>query len=168
MSHDFTKSLIRAAKRGKASPLWRYYQHGVVPNQTASMLYRRAKIGLNLFRSSETFGQTAAHSGVRSESMNPRCYELAACGAFFLSERRDEVADVFGDAVPMFEGPAELAQLIRYFLDHPDERQAKAAMLPQLVHQHSYVNRARQVAEDIAGLSALSRRTQAPQKGAEA
>ena len=78
------------------------------------------------------------------------------------------MADVFGDAVPMFEGPAEFAQLIRYYLDHPDERQAKAAMLPQLVHQHSYVNRARQVAEDIAGLSALSRRTQAPQKGAEA
>lgn len=154
--------LVRASERGKASPLWRYYQHGVVPNHVTSMLYRRARVGLNLFRSSETFSQDATKTGMVAESMNPRCYELAACGAFFLSERRAEVADVFGDTVPMFDGPEELAQLIRYYLANPDERSARAAELAQLVQPHSYVHRARQLADDLRGLTTVSGRNKAP------
>jgi len=125
---------------GSRNKLRQHIKGGVIDNRLTAAMYRKAKIGINLHRTSVTWGRGVDHIE-RAESMNPRCYELAADGCFFLTDYRAEVGEVFGDAVPTFDSPAELEALIRYYLAHDQERQAIAAKLPGLVAEHTFDNR---------------------------
>lgn len=124
---------------------------GPVSNETAAALYRRAKVGLNLYRTSKGFARNAP-AIARAESLSPRAYELAACGAFHLSDRRAEVREVFGDLVPTFSTPTEAAALIRLWLTDPDGRARVAAQLPAAVAESSWVARAKTVLADLSRL----------------
>lgn len=124
-----------AAKNSLLGP---YIHEAVTPNATTAALYRTAKIGINLHRSSVGYGKDADKITVTPYSLGPRCYELAACGTFYISDWRPELTDVFGDAVPTFKTPQELEAQIRFYLAHPDERAAIAAKLPGLVSRHTF------------------------------
>lgn len=135
------------------SPLRSHVRDGIIPNEQAAALYRRAKIGLNLYRTSIHYERHAEHV-TGAESLNPRALELAACGAFTISDYRDEVAETFGRAVPTFSRPQELGQLIRYYLAHENERQDLAARLPGCVTGRTYAARTQElvkVLEDYNG-----------------
>jgi len=136
-------------------PLWRYIKGWVSGRTRTTDLYRHAKININLFRSSAKYWTTSSRVLV-GESMGPRCYELAACGAFMISEYRPEIPEMFGDLVPTFKTPDEMMALIRYYLANPIERERRAALLPSAVSGHDWITRARQVATDLAGLAASS------------
>ena len=125
---------------GSRSKLRKYIRGGVTPNELTAALYRRAKIGLNLHRTSVLPFRKTEHIS-SGESMNPRCYELAACGSFFITDERAEVRETFGDAVPTFRTPDELEAQIRYWLAHDAERQERAALLPGLVADCTFDNR---------------------------
>lgn len=120
----------------------------VVSNERAAALYRRAKIGLNIYR--------RYRGGLTPESLSPRAYEFAACGRFHLSEYRKEVVDVFGETVPTFTTPTEAAALIRFWLGQPERRQALAAQLPACVAEMSWVERAKTVLGDLQSLLGLT------------
>lgn len=122
-------------------PLRRYVRGGVTPNHQAAALYRRARIGLNLYRTTTEFRPDAPHIA-HAESLNPRAVELAACGAFHLSDRRAEVAEVFGDTVPTFADAAGLASTIRSFLADEAARRRLAARLPGCVRGWTFRDRA--------------------------
>ena len=122
---------------GSRSKLRRHIVTGTIPNETTAGLYRAAKVGLNIHRSSLYYGRDVPHHH-GAESLNPRCYELAACGSFFVSDYRPELVDVFGGAVPTFNTPEELGEGVRYYLAHDDEREAIAARLPGLVAEHTF------------------------------
>lgn len=126
-----------------------------ISNEMASALYRRAKIGLNLYRRSK--GMAARRGAVttqihHAESLSPRAYELAACGAFHLSDYRKEVAEVFGELVPTFTSPTEAAALIRLWLNDAEGRARVAAALPACVAESSWVVRAKTVLGDLQRL----------------
>jgi spore maturation protein CgeB len=118
-----------------------------VTNETAAALYRRAKIGLNLYRT-----RNAARQVVVGDSLSPRAYELAACGAFHLSDYRAEVRELFGDLVPTFATPADASALIRQWLHDPEGRQRIAKQLPACVAEQSWQTRAATVIADLAEL----------------
>lgn len=122
---------------------------GTISNEMAASLYRRAKIGLNLYRAR---GQARRPLSVVPESLSPRAYELAQCGAFHLSEYRREVQEVFGHRVPTFSTPIEAAALIRLWLKQADERQRLAAELPACVAEASWITRAATVLGDLQRL----------------
>ena len=122
-----------------------------VDNQMASALYRRAKIGLNLYRRSMGFGRKAPQIE-RADSLSPRAYELAACGAFHISDDRAEVREVFGDLVPTFRTPNEAADLIRHWLKDDEARLLVASQLPACVAESSWVQRAAGVIGDVQSL----------------
>lgn len=122
-----------------------------VDNRRAAALYRKAKIGLNLYRTSKGWGPTAP-AIAHAESLNPRAYELAACGAFFISDFRQEHVEVFGDVVPTFASPAEAGALIRMWLRDETERQARAARLPALVAEATWSHRATTIIGDLQSL----------------
>jgi spore maturation protein CgeB len=124
----------------------------VVPNAVAAALYRRAKIGLNLYRTTAGFGLKGPAITHAAESLNPRAYELAACGAFHLSDRRAEVGEIFGDAVPTFGTPAEASALIRHWLADDAGRARLAATLPATVAEASWIQRSRTVIADLQRL----------------
>ena len=113
---------------------------GPVDNATAVSLYRRAKIGLNLYR-------RTTHP---VESLNPRAYELAACGTFSISEHREESAERFGWLVPTFRTAAEASRLIREWLCRYDDREMVKRQLPGRVADSTWNIRAAQVVADMA------------------
>lgn len=136
---------------GKRHPLRRYLKGGIVNNTDTAALYRRAKIGLNLYRTSMGWGKGAPQI-THAESLNPRAYELARCGAFHLSTYRAEVSETFGDLVPTFSTAQEAGDLIRYWLAHDAERHRVQAQLPACVLLDHWVARANTVIADLKGL----------------
>lgn len=127
-----------------------------INNKMTAALYRRAKIGINLYRSSMGWGRFAPRINT-AESLNPRAYELAACGSFHLSEDRAEVREVFGDCVPTFKTPQEASALIRSWLADESGRYRMAAQLPACVAESSWVDRSATVIGDIHTLLAATR-----------
>jgi spore maturation protein CgeB len=115
------------SQAARATALAPYIRDGVISNERAATLYRRAKVCLNLYR-----------WAAGAESLNPRAVELAAIGAFQISDYRAEVSEVFGDAVPTFKDGADLSSLIRRWLADDAGRQRLAARLPAAVASRSF------------------------------
>ncbi len=136
---------------GTRSPLRGCVRAAQVSNEMAAALYRRAKVTLNLYRRSMGWSDHAPRIA-HAESLNPRAYELAACGAFHISDHRAEVTEKFGDLVPTFETPAEAEALLRRWLADDEGRARVAAQLPACVAEDSWVHRARQVIGDLHAL----------------
>lgn len=139
------------APLGSRHPLRQFVCGHQVTNVTTAALYRRAKVGLNLYRTSMGWGRMAPRIA-HAESLNPRAYELAACGAFHLSTYRAEVSELFGELVPTFTTPDEASTLIRRWLADDRGRQSVALKLPACVAESSWVERSKQVIGDLQTL----------------
>ena len=104
-------------------------------------VFNAAQINLNLHSS-------AFHDGVNPEGdfVNPRTFELAACGAFQLTDRRALLGELFrtgeGAAeqeLATFSHESQLRNRIEYYLAHPDERRRIALRSRQRVlAEHTY------------------------------
>jgi hypothetical protein len=130
------------------SPLLPYVHGGVTDNAVAAALYRRAKIGLNLYRTS-----TATEEGghvTTAESLNPRAYELAACGCLQYATDRQEAADVLKRNVRRIDGATRLSIAARFDLatDTVGNRLRRDAM--KAVQSHTFAARAEQLMAQFA------------------
>lgn len=106
------------------SPLRALVTHdinGCYDNDEAADLYRRSRVGLNLYRR-----EAQSEELIAGWSMGPREVEMAACGLFFLRDPRPEGDEVL-DMLPTFRGPGEASDLLRYYLTHETEREALAS-----------------------------------------
>jgi spore maturation protein CgeB len=113
-----------------------------VPNASAAALYRRAALALNLYRDAPG-----------AESMNPRAYELAACGCPFMTTPRAESRERFGAHVDdLSSDPVVAGQQIRRWLDAPSRRQRASAALPACVVDESWIARATSMLADLQTL----------------
>jgi spore maturation protein CgeB len=137
----------RGVSYGLEKKLYKHVKAHVIENRLASALYRKAKIGLNLYRN-----RNSRRIKVHAESLSPRAYELAACGAFHLSEYRPEVQETFGDLVPTFQTPKEAEALIRQWLADDAGRQRISGQLPAIVVEASWIQRAATVLGDLGHL----------------
>jgi spore maturation protein CgeB len=126
---------------------------GITDNRYAAALYRKAKINLNLYRTKPGIRKVVPRPDVAADSLNPRAYELAACGAFHLSTPRAEVGELFGDLVPVVSTPQECEAAIRDWLPRETDRKAIGALLPERVREASWVTRAGQVVADLEAWS---------------
>ena len=130
------------------SKLRQYIRAEEIVNEKTAALYRKAKIGLNLHRLSKGFGGYVPRiSG--AESLNPRAYELAACGCFHLSDYRAEIDEIFDGLVPTFTTALELEKQIRGWLKDDKLRESIADKLPSVVAGHTWLERARQMVSDL-------------------
>jgi spore maturation protein CgeB len=125
---------------------------GIVPNEESTIWYRSCKINLNFHRTTGDFWKGEQIDPTLAESLGPRAYEVPASGGFLLSDWRPEVDDVFGDAAAVFErgNPDDLTRQVKYWLAHPDRREATAKAQHQAILPHSYTDRARRLLEIIA------------------
>lgn len=91
-----------------------------VSSEQSVKIYNGAKIHLNLH--SSTY-----HEGVNSEGdfVNPRTFEIAACGGFQLVDERSELNDLLreGEEIATFNSVQDLKEKISYYLAHAEERQ---------------------------------------------
>jgi spore maturation protein CgeB len=91
-----------------------------VSSKESVKIYNGAKIHLNLH--SSTY-----HEGVNPDGdfVNPRTFEISACGGFQLVDQRSELCDLLleGGEIATFKSVADLKQKISYYLEHEEERQ---------------------------------------------
>jgi spore maturation protein CgeB len=137
-----------------------YAEAQCIANAQTVALYRRAKMGLNLYRRrGGGMGFTPKHD-VAAVSLNPRAYELAACGVFHVSTPRPEVTERFGALVPLIGGTRETAAhdeaVIRDWLARDADRAAIAAQLPASVAGESWIERAASVLHDLRTWSTVT------------
>lgn len=90
------------------------------------------------------------HSSVRAQPpvvpgdfVNPRTFEVAACGAFQLVDRRELMPELFQDnELATFSTLDELQERITCYLARPEERQAIAARgRARVLAEHTYAHR---------------------------
>ena len=90
------------------------------------------------------------HSSVRPDSLvsggdfvNPRTFELAACGAFQLVDRRSLMPELFGeDELAVFDSMEELTEKIGYYKSRPEARKSLADKArARVLADHTYAGR---------------------------
>lgn len=120
-----------------------------VSSEDAVRIFNATKVNLNL------------HSSIHAEPVqqgdfvNPRTFELAACGAFQLVDERGLLPELFvvsgeGRELETFASLSELEDKAAYFLAHPDER----AVLSQRARsrvcaEHTYQKRMERLLETV-------------------
>ena len=87
-------------------------------------IYNAGKINLNLHSST-------SHEGVNpvGDFVNPRTFEIAACGGFQLVDERSELADLMapGIEIATFDSIDDLGKKVNYYLKYEDEARSIAA-----------------------------------------
>lgn len=115
--------------------------------EEAILIFNATKINLNL------------HSSVQKDVLvpegdfvNPRTFELAACEAFQLVDRRALLSELFEDTeLVSFGSLKELKENIDYYLEHQQERDLLASKARQrVIAEHSYAKRMQVLLDKIA------------------
>ena len=115
--------------------------------EEAIAIFNATRINLNL------------HSSVQKDVLvpegdfvNPRTFELAACEAFQLVDRRELLPELFSaDELVGFSTMQEMKEQIEYYLYHEDERQQIAKKARQKVlAEHTYARRMQSLLQKVA------------------
>lgn len=101
------------------------------------------------------------HSSVRPGTMvgdgdfvNPRTFELAACGAFQLVDRRALLPELFDEGeLALFSDVDELLDSVEFYRAHPGKRAEVAARgRARVLAEHTYAHRMRTLLRHASGL----------------
>ena len=113
-------------------------------------IYNASKINLNLHSSVQS-NRLVTHG----DFVNPRTFELAACAAFQLVDRRTLLPELFNETeLACFDSMEELLDLIPCYLNNADKRAAMAqAAQKRALREHTYQHRMQTLLEFIAGKS---------------
>jgi spore maturation protein CgeB len=108
-----------------------------VSPQECAWIYAGSQVNLNI-HSSLTPGLNP-----QSAFVNPRTFELAACGALQLVDRRPLLAGLFSEEeVAVFDHPSQLPEKIEYYLARPKLRQTMGeAARARVLADHQYTHR---------------------------
>ncbi len=111
-------------------------------------IYNASKINLNLHSSVQS-NRLVTHG----DFVNPRTFELAACAAFQLVDRRTLLPELFNETeLACFDSMEELLDLIPCYLNNADKRAAMAqAAQKRALREHTYQHRMQTLLEFIAG-----------------
>ncbi|MFN8388678.1 MAG: glycosyltransferase [Bdellovibrionota bacterium] len=110
-------------------------------------IFNATKINLNLHSSTERDGVEPF-----GDFVNPRTFELAACGAFQLVDERSLLGEQFaiGKEAAVFHDGREMQDKIDYYLEHPEERaQITQAARNRVFSEHTYQHRLKSMLEYI-------------------
>ena len=119
-----------------------------IDTATCMKVFNATTINLNLHST------TGAGLDPQADFVNPRTFELAACGAFQLVDHRSELRQFFTEQeMVSFQDFAEVPGLVQQWLHDPSARQAMAnAARARVLREHTYVHRMR----DLLGHIGLS------------
>ncbi len=114
---------------------------------TFSKICAASKICLNLHSS------TTHHDiDLECEAINPRVFDIAACGGFQLCDAVPGLENYFDleTELPVYRTLAELRDRVRYYLDHESERAEIAQRArARAMAEHTYAHRAQQMLDHI-------------------
>jgi hypothetical protein len=133
-------------KAAEGTPLASCVEYATLPGQVLWAYYAGSGAVVNLHRRSVGI-ETSSEKVLGGYSLNPRCYQVPACGGLLLSDSRPEFREVFGDALPVFHSAAELHELVRHFLANPRAREDAIYASMAAVAPHTYTARAGRILE---------------------
>ncbi|GBE02444.1 spore protein YkvP [bacterium BMS3Abin08] len=110
-------------------------------------IFNATKININLHSS-------AYHDGVNpyGDFVNPRTFEIAACGRFQLVDYRRYIPEMFkiGEEIVCFNGLDDLRKKVGHYLDNPAEREEIAKRASDRVRkEHTYEHRMEEMMDFI-------------------
>jgi hypothetical protein len=150
----------------ESSSLWKHYKEGLVQNERVVEDYRASNICLNIHRQEGEVvvferDTPAAYARERAVfkvsdawSMNNRACEIAATGAFQISDdTRMETVEVFGDSVPRFsmDEPAELQELVDFYTQRPELAARLAQEARMRIDGRTYLANMKYVLTQVGG-----------------
>ncbi len=111
-------------------------------------IFNATEVNINLH--SSTY-----HKGINpfGDFVNPRTFEIAACGAFQLVDRRTGLEGLFeiGEEVIVFDDLDDLRGKITYYLNHPAEREELTRKgMERTLRDHTYEKRMEQMLNIMA------------------
>lgn len=110
-------------------------------------MYSRARIALGF---SQVGSGTGSSAGIRQVRL--RDFEAPMCGAFYLAEQFEELADFYepGKEIVFFDCAEDLVEKCRYYLAHEQERESiRLAGMRRARTEHTWHNRFDQVFKEI-------------------
>ncbi|MFB7637342.1 CgeB family protein [Peribacillus butanolivorans] len=114
------------------------------PSESARLI-NQSKIVINnhrLYDDTTLFNRNS--NKLTALSINPRTFEISACGAFQLSDIRQELQRYYeiGKEIETYKSPSELTEKIDYYLNHDEERNTIAQRgYIQTLKSHTYTKR---------------------------
>ncbi len=116
------------------------------PGDTAR-IFNATEVNINLHSS-------VSHEGVNpfGDFVNPRTFEIAACSAFQLVDRRSLLPELFdpGEEIVCFSGREDFLEKADFFLAHPAERAGFAEKgMRRVLSEHTYRDRMRELIEAV-------------------
>jgi spore maturation protein CgeB len=123
--------------------------NGVVSAAEIPEIYRTSRISLNFSGSGQNPGGTEE---VGKRQIKARTFEVPGAGGFLLTEAAPDLERYFsiGSEIATFGSPGELVEKVRYYLRHPEERDAMArAGHARAVAEHSYEQRISEILEKL-------------------
>lgn len=111
------------------SMLSRFVHEGWIEVPETVKYYNGAKIVINLHRTTEAGMDNLNWDNWPAESINPRTFEIAACGTLQLTDQRQELSEHYeiGSEIEVFQNAQELMQKMDYYLNNENERLRVAA-----------------------------------------
>ncbi|WP_282941188.1 glycosyltransferase [Paenibacillus sp. RC67] len=106
--------------------------------------YNASKIVINLHRSHEDDQHNYNSRGIRALSINPRTFDICACGALQLTDVRHDLTYFYtpGQELDTYSSPEELREKCEYYLTHEEERTEMALRgLYRTWNEHTYKKR---------------------------
>ncbi|MDM5284687.1 glycosyltransferase family protein [Peribacillus frigoritolerans] len=123
----------------------------VSPEEAASY-YNGAKVVINIHRQHDDATINVNKEKINATSINPRTFEISACGALQLTDIRKDLSNFYTPEVDIstYKSPKELIQKIDYYLNHEDERRTIATNgLKKTTELHTFWNRINELLDKI-------------------
>jgi GT2 family glycosyltransferase/spore maturation protein CgeB len=112
----------------------------------------------DIYASTKLVIDDANHVTKSWASVNSRVFDALAAGALVLTNGRAGARELFGEALPTYDTPQELEDLLHTYLMNEELRQAKVQELQRIVFaDHTYRERARCVWKNITAASSATR-----------
>lgn len=73
-----------------------------------------------------------------------RIFDVLASGGFCISDKNAGIEEIFGDAVPQYESPEHLKNLIDFYINHPNERLRLMKKGKEIALSHTWKEKAEQ------------------------
>jgi len=111
--------------------------------QQSNIIYQATKININLHSSNDGYLDTAIFDEY-GDFVNPRTFEIAACGGFQLVDDRPAIRELFDvdTDIVIFSSVEEALDKAKFYLKNETKRQQIAKNAQQKVYQyHTYKNR---------------------------
>lgn len=132
--------------------LSRFIRSGWIPVSETVAYYNGSKIVINLHRPTTAGSDNRNSRGIPGSSINPRTYEISACGTLQITDVRKDLFKHYrpGYDIETFEDADDLQSKIDHYLKHEEERVMIAWRSLWTTRQnHTFANRVSQLLEFV-------------------